>query len=287
MFGQGHFIISIQPDSIFIGLPVELNIAANLEETYYPRFSDLLSESDNMKIEKIDLTGNEVSYTLTFWELGKIIIPSIPVQIMQNNIEMDIIGTDEITINILSILNSRSKDIKEIKRLRDIEFTNLRLRILFLGLIIFSFAILFYLMRKRKLKIFKVEKWVPPPKKPYIYAINKLKKLIPPYPITSISVENYYIKISSILRNYLGSEYYFKATEMTTSEIYDYFIDIEIFDNNLSLKIESILSKADMSKYAQFIPEKTEFSADSIKCINLIREIESTRIEIPSKLTVQ
>ena len=49
MFGQGQLIISIQPDSIFIGLPVELNIVANLEETYYPRFSDLLSENDNMK----------------------------------------------------------------------------------------------------------------------------------------------------------------------------------------------------------------------------------------------
>lgn len=287
MFGQGQLIISIQPDSIFIGLPVELKIAANLKETYYPRFPNLLSEHDNMKIENIDLTENEVSYTLTFWEVGEILIPSIPVQIMQNNIEMEIIETDEIKINILSIINSRSNDIKEIKRLRDIEFTNLRVRILFIGLIVFSFTILFYLMRKRKLKIIKAEKWVPQPEKPHIYAINKLENLNPPYPKTSISVEDYYIEISAILRKYIGSKYYFKATEMTTIEICDYFIGIELFDNNLSMKIESILSKADMSKYARFIPENNEFSADSIKCINLIREIESAQIKTPSRLTVQ
>ena len=35
------------------------------------------------------------------------------------------------------------------------------------------------MIRKRKLKIFKAEKWVPPPKKSHIYAINKLEKLNP------------------------------------------------------------------------------------------------------------
>ena len=74
----------------------------------------------------------------TFRSLNSIIASLNQAKIPFPKIEFDIVVID---------YNSKKEDIKQIKRLRDIEFTSLRLIILFIGLIIFSFAILFFLMK--------------------------------------------------------------------------------------------------------------------------------------------
>ncbi len=275
---QGNLVTTIHPDSIFVGMPCYLKITAELGSTQYPRFPEITSQQDKMKVENIEYFNNTVTYTFTFWEVGEAIIPSIPVQIMENNNEFEIIDTDEIKISIYSGLNSTSNDIRDIKQMRNINFIKENNLIIFSTLILLSVIVLVYFWKKRRIQINKADKWIPPPEKPYTAAINSIKSLDYPHPVNSENVERFYLELSSLIRKYIGAEFYFKATEMTTNEVCNYINSRQLFNLDILQNFQSILVKSDLFKYAGFIPENGAFSEDSQICINLIKEIHSSKI---------
>ena len=76
-----------------------------------------------------------------------------------------------------------------------------------------------------------------------------------------------------IFRKYLAEEFYFKALEMTTNEILNFFKNKNLFLGVLTDDITELLNRADLSKYAMQVPDKDYFISDKEKAIYLVKTI--------------
>ena len=94
----------------------------------------------------------------------------------------------------------------------------------------------------------------------------------PPLPkiIDSESTEKYYLKLSRICRKYIKKQFYIKATEMTSTQLAEYFkykkIDRDLIDAWIQIS-----SKADLAKYAKQIPPIDDYHKDKIIFMDLIK----------------
>ena len=103
--------------------------------------------------------------------------------------------------------------------------------------------------------------------------LNAIKKVPLPKIIDSESTEKYYLKLSRICRKYIKKQFFIKATEMTSTQLAEYFKDKKI-DRALIDAWIQISSKADLAKYAQQIPPIDDYHKDKIIFMDLIKSFD-------------
>ena len=272
-FAQVSLNYFIRQDSVYIGDIVNFVIELDLENGQVPIFPDLKSENEEMSILNKIVGDKYVEYELTFWEIGRVIIPQIPIQIMENTQIQLTIETDSLELFIYSIIDQNESSIRDIKGMKEIQLLSLLEKIMIFSAFFIGLLIAIYFWKKREIEYLeknKRPKFIEPI---HIQTLKALEDIEIEYPINWVNAEKFYLELTLIFRQYLAEVFYFKALEMTTNEILEFFNSKKIFIDDVSDDISQLLNRADLSKYAMQVPKKDYFVIDKEKAIFLVKTI--------------
>jgi len=271
--------VEIIPDTAFVGSLIELQVSVeNLQSTEIPVFNEIEGSKEEFTVVDKVLTPSSISYFLQFWKVGLIIIPSISVDIKNNNNDVIRIQTSKISVNILSNISISSNEIRSIKPMKELKLNSTLKLGLLIVLIIAGLVAGGYLWNsktnlndlndlKGSFKISALNE-----------SIKKIEDLPLPSKINSETAENYYLKLSEICRLFFNEIFYIKATEMTSRELAEHFAFIGI-ESELVNSWNKVSQMADKAKYANYIPPIDQFNADKEGYIKLITSFNRVRTE--------
>ena len=268
--------LTLTPDTLFAGsiLKIQLNIEnLNIEEV--PIFYDLDKHNDFTQINK-QLTNSSIIYELQFWEVGDILLPPIKLQI-KNKGESEFIYIETDTIKVNSYLSNSDLNLKNLKSIKDINLYS-KYQNIFLIIIIFAgLFIAVYIIKNRTKKTADLYSAGNYTKSALTIALSDIKSLKTPIDINKENVGRYYLNLSVILKKYINSVFYIRASEMTTTEITQYFTYMQI-NKDILFKWESIIQKLDNVKYANKIPLDYELNEDVVELIEVIKILNNIKI---------
>ena len=268
--------LTLTPDTLFAGsiLKIQLNIEnLNIEEV--PIFYDLDKHNDFTQINK-QLTNSSIIYELQVWEVGDVLLPPIKLQI-KNKGESEFIYIETDTIKVNSYLSNSDLNLKNLKSIKDINLYS-KYQNIFLIIIIFAgLFIAVYIIKNRTKKTADLYSAGNYTKSALTIALSDIKSLKTPIDINKENVGRYYLNLSVILKKYINSVFYIRASEMTTTEITQYFTYMQI-NKNILFKWESIIQKLDNVKYANKIPLDYELNDDVVELIEVIKILNNIKI---------
>jgi len=263
--------INVNPDTIYVGSLVSILVTVeNLNNKEVALFQDIDHSSDNFSIIDKILSNNSAIYTLQFWESGSVSLPPIIIDIMTFNQHVTQITTEEIKFDILSNISSEANQLRSIKPMKDLLLRSALLKIIFIIILLTGIIVSYYLWTNRSDN--KTSRYL---QGEYVHSnlqdtLNAIKKVPLPNIIDSESTEKYYLKLSRICRKYIKKQFYIKATEMTSTQLADYFKYKKI-DRDLIDAWVQISSKADLAKYANQFPPIDDCQKDKIFFMDLIK----------------
>ena len=242
------------PEQAQIGFPINHKVVINdlgelftLDSVAWEDSSAWLSDSSKVFIKEsnIDTLKNSIllNYQITFWDTGSVAIPPLYAFVsFPDSSEASILKTDSSFVYISSVLDTTMTTVIADKPLKEIRFPIERLRLfafLILSLLIFY---TFYLIRTRdKEKISKRKFFNFNPKSK---ALNDVEKID-----LNTDANEFFVKISEVLRKYFQNNFYIISFEMTSSELKEFFKDKDL---------NYLLDEIDQVKFAKKNPNKGE-----------------------------
>lgn len=190
----------------------------------------------------------------------------------------------------------------DIKDIKPQELIGIDYKKYLIGLIIFVILIVViyfinkylqrFLKRREKAVIIKEA-----PKKAHEIAYEFIDKIEREDLLSKREFKRYYSLISECIKGYIENRFRINAVEMTTREIANTIVDIEI-DNKTREMLERLLVKCDMVKFAKFTPELEDAKVaipiaraviDNTKEEERVLDIEYTdspKVEVNDKIIV-
>ncbi len=287
---------TVESDSILIGKELEYIIDVNLEKKDNIIFPDSTSFTPFELISetKVDTIENESGYLFSkkygiiSFDEGNFIIPKIKVKIGDKLFSTD---SKKITVNLVEV-DTTKQGLYDIKSSFDkfslFEIFKLGLKknypiILF---IIFFTIILFY-FRLKVFEFFNPLLNIQPSLRPIELIQERMNELEKINIYSAKDIKLFYSKLTFALRSFFEKEVYDKALESTTSELIFKLNNLsEIKSFSISIdsikRIEEILKRADLVKFAKFLPEKNVIQND-LKVINEEVRLFSDLLPEPSE----
>jgi len=263
--------IDVYPDTIYVGSLVSIQVTVeNLNNKEVTLFQDIDNSSDNFSIIDKILSNNSVKYTLQFWDSGPVILQPIIIDIMELNQNITQIRSEKIILDILSNLSNENNGLRVIKPMKNLLLTSDLSKIIVIIFLLTGIIISHYLWSKRI--DYQTSKYL---SGEYVHSnlqntLNAIEKVPLPKIYDSESTERYYLNLSIICRQYINEKFYIKATEMTSTELAEYFKYMKINKELIDSWVQ-ISSKADLSKYAKQIPPIDDYPKDKMNFMNLIK----------------
>lgn len=246
--GQGVRITSYwSADSVRIGEPVILHVEASLPKGSIPHFPTITMNEDAVTIVGTHLQPMAVDYAMTFWEVGKAVIPGIPVRIVDADGNERELVTDSLSIMVMSTLTEQDQDIRSIKAMVPLFLRKTTQQWLKLGLLLLALLATYLFWRNRKARqIAEAEEAARlDPVQTALDGIEELRNV--EYHPTKAGVS--YLALSRLVRTYLERRFLFRALEMTTVEIKEVLPKF-INEPSTSVLINQILDHSDEAKFA-------------------------------------
>ena len=272
---------TVESDSILIGKELNYTIDVNAEKAENIIFPDstsfvpfeLISESqiDTINVEEGFLFSKK--YGITSFDEGDFIIPKIKIQIGDKLFSTD---SKKITVNLVEV-DTTKQGLYDIKpafdKFSSIEILKLSLKnnypvILFM---IFLVLTLFY-FRSKIVEFFNPLLNIKPTLRPIELIKKRLSDLEKIKIDSGAEIKFFYSELTFALRSFFEKEVYDKALESTTIELIlklNNLSEIKSFGitkDSLN-KIEDIFKRADLVKFAKYLPEKSVIKND-LKIIN-------------------
>ena len=287
---------SVESDSILIGKELSYTINVSLEKSENIIFPDSTSfiPFELISETSIDTTKQEngyifsKKYEITSFDEGEYIIPKIKIQIGDKLFSTD---SKKITVNLVEVDTTKQGlyDIKpSFDKFSSIEILKLSLKknypiILFTVLLIIS--LLYF--RSKIVEFFNPLLNIKPALRPIELIKKRLSDLEKINIDTSYEIKLFYSELTFALRCFFEKEVYDKALESTTGELIlklNNLSEIKSFAiSKDSIKIvEDIFQRADLVKFAKFLPEKSVIQND-LKTINEEVKLFSELLPEPSE----
>jgi len=287
---------SVESDSILIGKELSYTINVSLEKSENIIFPDSTSfiPFELISETSIDTTKQEngyifsKKYEITSFDEGEYIIPKIKIQIGDKLFSTD---SKKITVNLVEVDTTKQGlyDIKpSFDKFSSIEILKLSLKknypiILFTVLLIIS--LLYF--RSKIVEFFNPLLNIKPALRPIELIKKRLSDLEKINIDTSYEIKLFYSELTFALRCFFEKEVYDKALESTTGELIlklNNLSEIKSFAiSKDSIKIvEDIFQRADLVKFAKFLPEKSVIQND-LKTINEEVKLFSELLSEPSE----
>ena len=226
-------------------------------------------------------------YGLTQFDSGSYTIPRQLVTINQQQFY-----TDSIAVEVNNVqVDTTKQGLYDIKDIVVVEPANSKvwnylLYFLLVALIIGAF--LYFIIRRNRKKA-EAERKLPP----FEQALFSLKKLDEEYREPSRGIDQhivtkaYYSKLTEIIRRYLDEEVYDRSMESTSAELIEKLLQekqqgkIDLSKETI-LKLDQILKRADLSKFARMSPGTGQTEADRIVAEEIVKETKEA-IPAPSE----
>ena len=225
-------------------------------------FPDLIIESDSISIRSqrsIFTDKGEVGkiIEMAFWDTGRFYTPQYQISILNNQGDTKYdLEVEKLSLDVVSVISSsENKSARPLKKPVPVAGIFPYTKILYIILSIFILMGIFWVWNKRLRNIYQktTHTYNTPP---IDIARNRLSVLNE----KGFSKE-FYTDLSHITREFIEYTTYIRTLEMTTEEIIKnkelFLFDLDIFNDWTTL-----LSKADMVKYAKHPVEYSEMIAD-------------------------
>jgi len=286
----------VESDSILIGKELNYTIDVNAEKVENIIFPDstsfvpfeLISETKVDTIKQDDGFRFSKKYGITSFDEGDFIIPKIKIQIGDKLFSTD---SKKITVNLVEV-DTTKQGLYDIKpafdKFSSIEILKLSLKnnypvILFM---IFLVLTLFY-FRSKIIEFFNPLLNIKPTLRPIELIKKRLSDLEKIKIDSGAEIKFFYSELTFALRSFFEKEVYDKALESTTIELIlklNNLSEIKSFaitKDSLN-KIEDIFKRADLVKFAKYLPEKSVIKND-LKIINEEVKLFSVLLPEPSE----
>ena len=238
-------------------------------------FPDLIVKGDSISIRSqrsIFTDKGEVGriIEITFWDTGRFFTPQYQISILNNqgHLKYDL-EVEKLSLDIVSIFSpSMNQGVRPLKKPVPVKEILPYKKFLFIILIIIITTAIFWVWKKRLKNIYQkpIHKYN---KTPIDIARNRLSNLN-----EKGFAKEFYTELSHITREFVEYTTYIRALEMTTRQIIQnkelFLFDLETFNDWITL-----LSKADMVKYAKQPVEYSEMIIDRDKVVRLIDEFSN------------
>ena len=287
---------SVESDSTLIGKELIYTIDVNsekLENIIFPDSTsfvpfELISES---QIDTINLEeGFQFSkkYGITSFDEGEYIIPKIKIQIGDKLFSTD---SKKISVNLVEVDTTKQGlyDIKpSFDKFSNLEIFKLRLMNNYPIILFTLFLIMILLFFRRELvDFFNPLLNIKPALRPIELIKKRLSDLEKVNIDSSKGVKLFYSDLTFYLRSFFEKEVYDRASESTTRELIQGLNNVsEIKSFPISKKsvkrIEEIFKRADLVKFAKFLPEKNVIQND-LSIINEEIKLFSELLPEPSE----
>ncbi|HCL00642.1 MAG TPA: hypothetical protein DHW42_11135 [Candidatus Marinimicrobia bacterium] len=197
---------------------------------------------------------------LTVFDTGSIVIPELEIRTYasSDSAAMPLVfRTNAETVNVISVLPPGTVDPKDIKPpfpIRRIIPWNIIIFILLVLSIIISGIVYYKRWQAKQFSVPRNEDYLEPP---HVVAFRKLKKLKEKLYRNDEEIRQYHFNMSEIIREYLERRYFIRALEMTTREICETLIELNIEPEIIS-DYSELFQKLDLVKFARQIPSSEE-----------------------------
>ena len=286
----------VESDSILIGKELNYTIDVNAEKVENIIFPDstsfvpfeLISETKVDTIKQDDGFRFSKKYGITSFDEGDFIIPKIKIQIGDKLFSTD---SKKITVNLVEV-DTTKQGLYDIKPAFD-KFSSFEILKLSLKnnypvilLAVFLVLILFY-FRSKVIEFFNPLLNIKPALRPIELIKKRLSDLEKINIDSAAEIKFFYSELTFALRSFFEKEVYDKALESTTIELIlklNNISEIKSFaiTKNSVNRIEDIFKRADLVKFAKYLPEKSVIKKD-LKIINEEVKLFSVLLPEPSE----
>jgi len=230
------------------------------------------------------LAMESMIFIMTSFDSGMHIIPSIPIQYSRaNDTTKYFVQTSPILIMVGGIAVDTTKDIKDIKPPLSVPITLADILPYIIAVVGIGGAIWLvrYIIQKRK----RGEPLIPeePPRPAHEVALEALRSLESEKLWQRGKVKDYHSKLTDIIRTYIERRFNISAMESTSDEILQSFANLMI-DKEIKESLKEILYRADLVKFAKFLPLAEENEASMALAFKFV---ESTWKEQEQKTEAQ
>ena len=213
-----------------------------------------------------------VKYSISTFDTGAFIIPPLIIDyFVEGDTASQRIQTDPIEIYVESVKPSEEGDLRGLKAQAVIErdWITIGFYIAFavLGLTLIGLAIWYYRAKKRGQGMF--EKAPPPPRPAHELAFEALAKLREEKLFADGRVEEYFVRLSEIIRTYISRRFHIPALELTTYEVMDMLAQEPVLRKHSDI-LEEMLSVSDLAKFARYDSAEEEAETVMQKAFTLV-----------------
>ncbi|NQY74523.1 MAG: hypothetical protein HRT90_07145 [Candidatus Margulisbacteria bacterium] len=219
------------------------------------------------------ITTYKVDYDLALFQIGEVWIPTQNITIIQNQ-QSRIHQLPPIKITIQSIL-PEEKDNLDIRDLKDLIKISLNILPWIIGgLICLALISLGYylFLKHRKSKLGADPFCEVAFQTPRDMAISELEKLEKQQLIQQKKVKKHYYILTDIMKRYLSTIFQAKISEMTTDEMLETLMSVEM-DKETLKRVQFLFEAMDPVKFAKKVPDINTHEKDWNRALNIINRI--------------
>ncbi len=259
---------------------ININDTANV---ILPKKIENLKNLEVVNDIEIDTLKNVLikKYVMTGFDSGAFYIPSQQIYI-KNRAYI----TDSILINVATIaIDTTKQKLFPIKAIQSepLVYDDFKPYIIWVILILILIAVFVYYFVYRKKPIADQEEpivQIPP----YDEAIEKLQKLDNKLLWQNNQIKKYYSELTEIIRDFIEKELKIPALEITTQELIEALSNLDNsktlqIDKETTRKLNSLLSEADLVKFAKSTPLSHEIEDDRKDAENILNDLKPVIIE--------
>ena len=277
---QAQVSSSIDTTQIRVGEEIIYSIQVEADSTALVLFPEGQSFNPLEVIESYDIDTTRLQdkirlikkYGLTQFDSGSYTLPSQ--RIVINNKPFN---TDSVNIEVANVIVDTTKQkmfhIKPAFEVEEPGFDFEKLLYWILPILVIIGVVAFLLFRRRKKKREESAQQLPP----YEEAIEALKELDHSHYLENDNSKRYYSSLTEILKRYIGREVDDTALESTSNELIERLIlhkDAGSFDFDAETinKIDKILKRADLIKFAKMKEQEGQAKVDRTVVEDIINE---------------
>ena len=209
-------------------------------------------------------------YEIQFFEPGEKVLEPFRIGYSLENGEKGEIVSDEFRIDVTSVLEEGDEELRDIRG--QVGYTGSPFYLILILLIIAAAVVLgYFLYRRYMMRKGAALEERKPEIPPHVTALQELKRLrsnaFPP----KEEAKFFYVLLSEILKRYLGKRYGFDSLERTTFEIRGELKRASVPLSPAELAVD-ILERADMVKFAKYVPRKEEDEKAMDDAFSLVKQ---------------
>jgi hypothetical protein len=261
----------VSPQTAYIGDVIHYKIIITFTEPLVPQPLKLEKTMGEFEILNISSSKPKPSQkgklsmthdlNLVTFSTGPVLIPGIPILFSSADGTASEAKTEDITIQIKSLLQEKGDEghLRSLKGL--INFRSYTWIWIVLVGILLAFIIYFFINKIKRKNTLSDKTPALPTRPAEEIALEALQSLESDGLISLGQIKEFYDRLSFICREYLENRYNISALEKTSSELIQEFRQLNLPLEVLTL-LRNLLDNADLAKFAKFTPPVEEISID-------------------------